>query len=254
MTALWETQLEKISSGEFPEDQFMRVLFETLQKRVNQFKDARIVIRGMSVEPIKGDGTICPACNKGTMRTKVLLVGEKKERKIVLSCDSYNKDDPNTCRNTVWPDSPKSAPVPPAPGHGKPCSKCKIGIMVTKKSAKGTVYLGCNNWKGKDAPDNCDHYEFVAEPITDLPGTGDICDKCNKGRMRTRKSFNGDNAGSLYLACDAYPTCKNTRNPEGSKGKPSSGTRNQAKNQSAGSGSRKTGASSGTSSRSSRSR
>ena len=217
LTALWEGQLEKIAKGEFPEAQFMKVLHETLIKRVAQSKDLTIVIKGKSVEPMKGDGETCPVCRRGTMRTRVVLVGEKKERTKVLSCDAYSKDDPNSCRHIVWPDRPKADPVPPAAGHGNPCPKCKVGKLVTKKSAKGAIYLSCDNWKGKDAPGNCDYFAFPEEKVDKMAGDGDGCKECGKGHMRTKKAFKGPNAGKTFLSCDAYPDCKNAVFPDSFK-------------------------------------
>lgn len=210
LTALWETQLEKIQKGEFPEEQFMKVLHETLHKRVNNAKNTTVVIKGKSVAPMKGDGETCDKCKKGTMRTGVLLVGEKKERTVVLRCDAYNKDDPNTCRNIVWPDRPKAEPVPPAKGHGETCKKCGKGQMITAKSAKGAIYLKCNNWK-KDAPNNCDNFAF---PESDGPK----CEKCGKGHMRKIPIKNGQNAGKFFFSCSEYPACDNKSFPDDAKG------------------------------------
>jgi DNA topoisomerase-3 len=220
LTALWEAQLEKIEKGEFPAEQFMQVLHDTLRKRVDNSKNMTIKIKGQSIEPIKGDGETCQECKKGTMRTSVRLVGEKKERKIVLSCDGYNKEDPNSCRNTIWPDRPKAEPVPPAKGHGETCKKCGKGQMITAKSAKGTIYLKCNNWK-KDAPNNCDNFAF---PESDGPK----CDKCGKGHMRKIPIKNGSNAGKFFFSCSEYPACDNKSFPDDNKGG-SSGGRSGAK-------------------------
>jgi DNA topoisomerase-3 len=205
LTALWEGQLEKITKGEYPEEQFMKVLHETLVKRVEQSRNLTITIKGKSVEPMKGDGETCSVCKKGTMRTRVVLVKgkedpEKKERVRVLSCDAYNKDNPNTCRNIVWPDRPKADPVPPAPGHGETCEKCKVGKMITMKSAKGAIYLKCNNWV-RDGKNNCDGFKFPNEKIAKIAGDGEVCKECKKGHMTTKKAFKGPNAGKSYLAC-----------------------------------------------------
>jgi DNA topoisomerase-3 len=224
LTAVWEGQLEKIEKGEFPEEQFMQVLHETLRKRVAASKDLKITIKGQSVAPMKGDGDPCK-CGKGTMRTGIRFVGEKKEKTIVLACDSYNKDDPNTCRNIVWPDRPKADPVPPAKGHGETCKKCGKGQMITMKSAKGAIYLKCNNWK-KDAPSNCDNFAFPES-------SGPKCEKCGKGHMRSIPIKNGANAGKTFFSCSEYPACDNKSFPDdvkgGGKGGSSSGGKPAAK-------------------------
>lgn len=205
LTALWEGQLEKITKGEYSDEQFMKVLHDTLVKRVEQSRNLTITIKGKSVQPLKGDGEPCPVCKEAgrhnLMRTGVILVGEKKERTIVLRCTGWKgKDDPTSCRNIVWPDRPKAEPVPPAPGHGETCKKCGVGQMITARSAKGAIYLKCNNWK-RDGKNNCDAFAFPEEKIEKIAGDGDPCKECGKGHMVTRKTYKGDNAGKLYLSC-----------------------------------------------------
>lgn len=211
LTAVWEAQLEKIENGTFPEEQFMQVLHQTLIKRVEAAKSMKITIKGKSVDPLKGDGELCQVCKKNNMATGVVLVGENKERTIVLRCEGYKKEDPTTCRNIVWPDRPKREAVPPAAGDGQTCKKCGIGKMVTMKSAKGVIYLKCNNWK-KDAPSNCDNFAFPEEK------QGPKCDKCGKGHMRKIPIKNGPNAGKSFFSCSEYPACDNKSFPDDVKG------------------------------------
>jgi DNA topoisomerase-3 len=229
LTAIWEAQLSKISKGEADEEGFMKALYDTLHKRVEQAKGTTVVIKGKSIEPLKGDGEPCPKCGKGVMRTRVIGTGEQKGTKL-LACDNFRKDDPSSCRHAVWPDRPKADPVPPAAGHGNPCPKCGKGRLVTKKSAKGAIYLSCDNWKGKDAPGNCDYFAFPEEKIEPMPGHGETCKECGKGRMMTKKARSGANEGKLFLSCSAYPECKNSVFPDSFKsssggGKPPPGGR-----------------------------
>lgn len=213
LTALWESQLQKISKGEADDAQFMQVLSETIEKRVSQGKGQTIKIKGASVEPLKGTGETCPSCKKGTLITRMIRTGTMKGKRV-LTCDQYNKDDPNSCRYTVWPDKPKQAPIPPAKGHNEVCEKCGKGKMITKRSAKGAIYLACNNYHGKNHPDNCGHFKFPPEDIKKLPGDGDTCSKCGKGKMVTKLIRNGSNAGKRFLSCSAYPKCNNSIFPE----------------------------------------
>lgn len=217
MTAIWEAQLEKIEKGEFPEEQFMKVLHDTLIKRVNNAKNLTVTIKGQSIEPMPGDGEVCSVCKKGTMRTRPITSGDLKGKRV-LACDNWRKDDPTSCRHAVWPDRPKAEPVPPAPGHGKECPRCKIGKLETKKSpTKGTIYLSCSNWHGKDDPKSCNHYEFPEEKVDKMPGDGEPCKKCGKGHMRTIVSRSKLNAGKTFLSCSAYPECNNSVFPDNFK-------------------------------------
>ena len=209
LTALWESQLQKISKGEADDQHFMQVLCDSLAKRVAQGKGQTIKIKGMSVEPLKGTGETCPSCNKGKLMTRVIGKGDMKGQKI-LTCDGYRADDPKSCRYTVWPDKPKAAPVPPAKGHGEACNKCNKGKMITRKSKKGVIYLSCDNYNGKDNPDNCDNFAFPPEDVKKLAGDGDVCNKCNKGKMITKLIRKGDNTGKSFLSCSAYPACNNS--------------------------------------------
>jgi DNA topoisomerase-3 len=55
------------------------------------------------VEPLDGEGVLCEKCAAGRMRTRMVQGGENKGKRF-LSCDGYDKDDPRSCRNSVWPD------------------------------------------------------------------------------------------------------------------------------------------------------
>ncbi len=95
------------------------------------------------IEPIEGHGKECPKCKKGKMLTRQVQKGEHKGKKF-LSCDQYRK---SGCNHSEWP----KLPIKPAKGHGKDCPKCSTGKMETRKSKKGTIFLGCNNYPECDA-------------------------------------------------------------------------------------------------------
>jgi DNA topoisomerase-3 len=210
LTAIWEAQLTKISKGEAEESHFMKVLSDTLHKRIEQGKNSTITIKGKSTARLPGDGELCEVCKKANMTTVEIMKGDHKGKKF-LSCLGFRKDDPTSCKNTIWPDRPAATPVPPAKGQGKQCPKCKIGVMDTKKSAKGVIYLSCTNWK-RDGTNNCDHREFPEEDK--MPGEGVVCESCGKGHMRGITAKSGPNAGKRFLSCSAYPDCKTSIFPD----------------------------------------
>lgn len=224
MTALWEGQLSKIADGSYAPELFYEALLRTVTKYCERAKETPLRIAGATIEPLPGDGEKCPGCGKGTMRTRKISKGDHKGKRY-LSCDAYNKDDPNTCRHAVFPDSGPKRDVKPVEGHGETCPKCGKGQLMTRKSAKGTVFLGCNNWVKDNKALSCDYVEFPEEKIAALPGDGEKCEKCGTGRMRTRKFFKGDQKGERYLSCDAYSkddpsSCRHAIYPDR---KPSSG-------------------------------
>lgn len=102
------------------------------------------------VKPMEGDGTRCPKCGKGTLRTRVIRKGESKG-KTFLSCDNWVKDDPSSsCDYVQWP----KETVPQMEGHGSTCTKCGKGTMVTrvirKGDNKGKTFLSCNAYPDCD--------------------------------------------------------------------------------------------------------
>ena len=235
LTALWEGQLGKIADGTFPPEQFYETLLKTVTKYCERAKETPLKIKGLTVDPLPGDGEACPSCGKGHMRTRVIQKGDHKGKRY-LSCDAYVKDDPNSCRHAVFPEAGPKKEVKPAEGHGKTCPKCGKGQLITRKSKSGTVFLGCNNWT-KDKPElSCSHVEFIEDKIQPLPGDGDQCPSCGKGRLRTRKIFSGEKKGERFLSCDAYKkddpaSCRHAVFPNSggaSKGGSSGGGRSKA--------------------------
>jgi DNA topoisomerase-3 len=151
------------------------------------------------IEPLPEQGQPCPQCGKGKLQTKAVQGGEHKGKRF-LSCDAWRRDDPNACKYTAWPARPA---IPPLPGDGEMCPKCGKGVMVTRQGkASGNRFLSCNAWK-KDDPKSCSHAIFSEDSrpkVQPIPGDGELCKKCGKGKMRT-KSTKGD---KLYLSCDNW--------------------------------------------------
>lgn len=231
LTALWEDQLKKIEEGEASPEQFYEVLVKTIAKNVERAKETPIKIAGETIEPLPGSGELCPSCGKGHMRTRMFQSGDQKGKRF-LSCDGYNKDDPSSCRHAVFPESGPKQDIKPVEGHGKECPKCHKGQLVTRKSKTGSFFLSCNNWV-KDKPElSCDHREFIEEKIPPMPGDGEVCEKCKKGIMTTRKFFSGEQKGERYLSCNGYrkddpDSCRNAIFPAksgaGKSGAPAGG-------------------------------
>lgn len=74
------------------------------------------------VQPLEGEGTLCEKCAAGRMRTRMVQSGENKGKRF-LSCDGWNKDDPRSCRHSVWPDEPSQRKGGKDGGGAKGASK-----------------------------------------------------------------------------------------------------------------------------------
>lgn len=220
LTSIWEAQLSKISKGEASAEQFTDVLIKTLNKFVEQGRQMGAVkVRGAETKALPGTGDKCPKCGKGIMITRTIHKGKHKGKSF-LACNAWNKDDPNSCNHSKWPDDPKRQ-VKPIEGHGKPCPKCGKGKLVTRQvqkgEHKGKSFLSCDNWS-KDNPNSCGHSEWPKQKVDPLPGHGETCSSCNKGKMVTRMVQKGDKKGQRFLSCDAYPNCKNSSWPDSNGG------------------------------------
>lgn len=231
LTAIWEAQLQKISRGEASETQFTEILLKSLRSMIEKGKGKTVTIKGASIEPLQGHGETCPKCGAGKMVTRMLNKGEHKGKKFLV-CDAYNKDDPDSCRHAVWPNSPKKD-VKPIEGHGETCPQCGKGKLVTREiqkgDHKGKKFLSCDSWS-KDNPNSCNYSRWPEVKVTPLDGHGSSCTKCNTGIMVTRMINKGDNKGKTFLSCSAYPDCDNSIFPDNLKsGKSSKFTKGSAK-------------------------
>ena len=159
---------------------------------------------GKPVEKLEGDGKACPSCGKGRMVTRMVASGEHKGKRF-LSCDAYDKDDPNSCRHSEWP----KAKVDPLPLDGKACPSCGKGHLITRVVQKdgpnkGKRFLICSEFQ-RDVPGACQYMDFPKAAVDALPGDGDPCPKCGKGKMTTRViQKDGPNKGKRFLSCDNY--------------------------------------------------
>lgn len=215
MTALWEAQLAKITRGEMTDDEFMSVLIRSLTKIVDRGKTSHINIKGASIEPLPGHGETCTKCGKGQMITRAFTKGENKGKRF-MACDAWRKDDPNSCKNAVWPDQPKKE-IKAMEGDGQVCPKCSKGHlrtrMIQKGDNKGRTFLACDNWS-KDNKNSCDFVKWPEQKVKEIAGHGENCPECKKGKMTTRVIGKGDNKGKFFLSCSTYPDCKHAKFPE----------------------------------------
>lgn len=218
LTAIWEAQLKKIEKGEASEAQFTEILLKSLRSMIEKGKGKTVTIKGASIEPLPGHGEICPKCGVGKMVTRMLHKGEHKGKKFLV-CDAWSKDDPNSCKHAVWPNTPRKE-IKPIEGHGEICPQCHKGRLVTREVTKGEhkgkKFLSCDAWS-KDDPNSCKFSKWPEKKVTPMDGHGSTCTKCNKGKMVTRVIGKGDNKGKTFLSCDAYPECKNSIFPENTR-------------------------------------
>lgn len=223
LTAIWEERLEQVSTGHLSLDAFVGELSQEVRRLVEALRGTRVKISGVKpIQQLPGTGEKCPSCSEGTLVTRVIGVGDQKG-KPYLSCDRRNKDDPNACKFAKWPD----ADIPKLDGDGDDCPKCGKGKLVTKMvrsgNHKGKRFLACNGFDPNVAG-SCDHTawektEWPKEVIAPLPGHGDACSSCGKGKMMTRMIRQGDNKGNRFLSCSEgkygdKTTCQNAIWPE----------------------------------------
>ncbi len=148
---------------------------------------------GKPVKKMDGDGQPCPQCRKGTLVTK-----EHKGNRY-LSCTNWKgKDDPTSCRYVAW-DRPE---VKPLPGDGYQCPACAKGKLVTVQvnqgEHKGLRFLVCSERK-KDDPGSCQYRQFP-KPES-LPGDGETCPSCQKGKKTTVAIRTGPKKGERFMVC-----------------------------------------------------
>lgn len=205
LTAAWEGKLDEVSEGKLRLDSFVGELADEVRRLVGELADARVKISS-GVKTLPGHGDICPKCGKGHLVTRTALKGDMKG-KSWLSCDAYDKNDPNSCTYAKWPDD-KGKPIEKLEGDGKACPKCGNGHLATRVVGsgphKGKRFLSCDNYK-KDDPASCDYVEWEKPKVKPLPGHGDPCPTCGKGTLETRVvQKDGPNKGKSYLICTEF--------------------------------------------------
>lgn len=207
LTALWETALERIESGQFSLEQFMEMQAKDLRMRVKAaLEGPAIKIRGAGggVKPLPGHGQPCPQCQQGTLITRPYrLKSNPAKTRAGLFCSRPREE----CGYADF-----DADIKPMDGHGETCSKCGVGRMMTRefpsKKKPGTKVRGlfCSN------REHCDNVIFEST-FKKLAGDGKECPSCHKGHMRTR-SYKKDGVEKFFLGCDAYPSCRHSEFPD----------------------------------------
>jgi DNA topoisomerase III len=207
LTAIWEGYLAKVEKGDLDHEAFMEVQVKNIRNRVESAKTAQVSIRGgKTIAPLEGHGETCSKCKEGQMITRELRKGQFKGKKL-LSCNRFPD-----CDNAVWP-----GPTP-IKGHGEACTVCNSGKLITREVRKegpnkGKKFLGCDNRE-------CKNMKWPDPDIKPADGHGKKCPKCEKGALKTRKS---PTKGTIFLGCDAYPTCKHVEFPPDKKIPPIAG-------------------------------
>jgi DNA topoisomerase-3 len=215
LTALWEGGLSQIEKGNLTAEDFLKKQGVYLQNKINDLQGTTVEIRGArGIRPMKGDGDICPVCEKGHLKTRQANQGNNKGRRF-LACTQLletSKGEEPPCKFFYWE-------TKPIDGDGKECPECKKGKMLTFE------YISSQDKKKKYAlrcsrSPLCKHVEFQGKPkviVPDLPGTGDICPECGKGHLKT-VGYKDKQTGEAksFLACDIRE-CNYTKFPDSPK-------------------------------------
>ena len=204
ITAFWEAQLERISIGEMQGERFLAALVKEVEANVADIGSRTLKLAGAR-EPLPGHGEPCPKCGVGKLQTRVAGTGPHKG-KAFLSCDNYRKDDPASCSYSKWPEDARK-PVAKIEGDGDPCPSCGKGRLQTRVvnagEQKGKSFLSCDGFSKAD-PASCRYTQWPRPKVDPLPGDGQPCPKCGKGRMQTRVIGTGPHKGKKFLTCDNY--------------------------------------------------
>ncbi len=204
ITAVWESQLERVNAGELQGERFLAALVREVEANIAALSSQTLKFAGAK-EPLAGSGEPCPSCGKGRLVTRTLTKGDHKGKSF-LSCDNYRKDDPTSCTFSKWPEDARK-PVPKIEGDGEPCPTCGKGRLVTRMvqsgDHKGKSFLSCDGFS-KDDPASCRHTQWPKQKVDPLEGDGDACPKCGKGRLVTRMVPAGEHKGKRFLSCDNY--------------------------------------------------
>lgn len=160
LTAEWEDKLKAIENGQASADQFLEDLIAHVSGIVERNRQAA------KPSLLDGHGKACDKCGTGRMITR-----KTKDGRFFLSCTGYNKDDPDSCKNAVWPNDPNK-PKPNVEQTGQKCPKCEVGNVLKRENADKRPYFSCDEYHGKDDKRNCGYFMW-----TDLP-KGGKCSKC----------------------------------------------------------------------------
>ena len=104
------------------------------------------------------------------------------------------------------------AKVRPVEGDGEECPACSLGKLVThelhKGEHKGKRYLKCSR------NPECKYTQWPGPKCDPLPGHGEKCPQCGKGKMWTKMVKTKDGREARLLGCTNYPECTHSVWPE----------------------------------------
>ncbi len=153
------------------------------------------------VDPLPGDGNVCPKCGKGHLKTIPYKDPRNQAPRRGLVCDQGKDKCDYFKTDTV-----------PMDGTGTLCPLCKTGHLVTidypdkDKPMSFKRALVCDQGRSK-----CGFvkHDDNGPPIRPLPGDGSLCTKCGVGHMKTIRFLatdpnnpSGPKKPTTALACD----------------------------------------------------
>jgi DNA topoisomerase-3 len=156
----------------------------------------------VKAKALPDDGKPCPKCGTGVMQTKMIRKDGPDKGKTFLACSANVMGDKSSCQHVDF--SNIRPAVKPLPDHGKTCPACSKGTLVTKTVTKegpnkGKPYLACTGYDPK-VEGSCRHFDW-GNPK--LPGDGEECLVCRRGKMTT-KQFTKDGTTKSYLGCSNW--------------------------------------------------
>ena len=135
-----EEDLDKIADGNMVYTSLLKRFYDEFEPKVKE------AFSNMEKKPAEETGEMCPNCGNP-------LVIKKSKYGEFVACSNYPE-----CKYIKQPEKEK-------PKEIMPCPKCN-GTIVEKKSRKGKVFYGCNNYP------KCD-FATWDEPINEF------CPECN---------------------------------------------------------------------------
>jgi DNA topoisomerase-1 len=182
-TAQMETELDEVAEGKKTRLELLRKFYKELSDTIEVVK-TKFATNEVSAEA-------CPVC-----KSQLFVKLNRKDNQRFLACS--NKD----CKKTFNMDKDEKPVERQIEKLATPCPECG-GELRKMTSSKGTVFYGCENYKGKGCKVTANERGEIRVPPKD---TGKKCKKCKKGTMLERKNRT---TGELFYGCSNYPKCKN---------------------------------------------
>lgn len=197
-TAQVEEALDRVAGGTFSYLDLVKRVYAQVTQEIKS-------LSGVKIEGAQGvkKGPPCPKCK-----------GETVERKgrfgAFFGCLDRECDGLIDPRQEAREKALKK--MGRLPGDGESCPQCQKGTLRTrpilKGKAKGKSFLGCDNYP------ECKYSSWPEEKVEPLAGDGEVCKKCQDGKMVTKVVRKGKAQGKRFLSCSAYPECDNAVWPD----------------------------------------